>query len=754
MRDGQNPHLLRIVEALTSPGNISVVLCPSIALVAQIRREYLQNAQGDINALAVCSDETAGYDPKKEEKRDTAKDPTADGSNVSAAAVKGPVTTDPAAIGQWIESAKQRQDIGVIFGTYQSAHQVAEALRSTGTTACVMIGDEAHRTAGLRKNRQNENNPNLRNFTICHDNDAFPATYRIYQTATPKVYDQKRIQRQNDEWVVRSMDDETVFGVEIYRRSYMDAVNNGWLADYRIIAIGVNDPEAYRAANLLAKNTQSKGRQALTTDHYMRGLAFALVMGNATQQDDDAEKQVAIQSCIAFMNTVDKSKNMAKDLQSDTARGWIQKYLDDNLQGREAAQYRLEHLDASSNILLREQAKGNLAQATSEQPHGILNVGIFGEGTDSPSLSAVAFLEPRKSPIDVIQAVGRAMRTAPGKEKGYIICPIVIPPQADPEEWLQTSSQEDGWQELGQILLALRAHDERIEDKLSDLITFHIPPPEELVATAVSVANQESGYIRHHYHVGPVGEAQKASEQVVERKARPQDVGLRPLRELEERVREVTQADEEIRPAEATSDEPGDFETQQQGTFDPQRTPVPQTTTNNRTTAPPWSSNPQQEVTEEHPERLTLDNVTANDIYTVLTTHQNTDGSTESRVDRAPREKAKPHGTLGPIDFKETKDKARRMVNNGEGVRVEHTSKRKPKDPMERSNRNALQMLLLTGLNENTRAIRMNLLTKSGLKGNNVERDLNILRDSVLEAGRHLREDGLKPASRQPLPNG
>ena len=79
------------------------------------------------------------------------------------------------------------------------------------------------------------------------------------------------------------------------------------------------------------------------------------------------------------------------------------------------------------------------------------------------------------------------------------------------------------------------------------------------------------------------------------------------------------------------------------------------------------------------------------------------------------------------------------MVNNGEGMRVEHTSKRKPKDPMERSNRSALQMLLLTGLNDNTTAIRMNLLTKSGLKGNNVERDLNILRDCVLEAGRHLR---------------
>ena len=371
-----------------------------------------------------------------------------------------------------------------------------------------------------------------------------------------------------------------------------------------------------------------------------------------------------------------------------------------------------------------------LRLVSSENPRGILNVGIFGEGTDSPSLSAVAFLEPRKSPIDVIQAVGRAMRTAPGKKMGYIICPIVIPPQADPEEWLQTSSKEDGWQELGQILLALRAHDERIEDRLSELMTLYVPPPQEIVATAVSVANQESGYIRHHYHVGPVGEAQRAAEQVVERKARPQDVGLRPLNELQERVREQSAGSEEAKSAAVALDPPEEFEIQQQATFYPQPTPAPGTTAINET--------------DEHPEKLTPDNVTANDIHTVLTTHQNADSSIETRVDRAPRENAKPDEILGPVDIKRTKDKARRMVNNGEGVRIEHTSKRKPRDPMERSNRNALQMLLLTGLNDNTKAIRMNLLTKSGLKGNNVERDVNILRDCVLEAGRHLREDGLQ----------
>ncbi len=110
------------------------------------------------------------------------------------------------------------------------------------------------------------------------------------------------------------------------------------------------------------------------------------------------------------MNTVDKSKEMAKKLQAETVRNWVQKWMKDNRADQETAHYQLEHLDASSNVTARENAKSRLAAANSESPHAVLNVGIFGEGTDAPSLSAVAFLESRKSPIDVIQAVGRAIQ--------------------------------------------------------------------------------------------------------------------------------------------------------------------------------------------------------------------------------------------------------------------------------------------------------------------------------------------------------
>ncbi len=686
---------LRVMEELTPPGELSIVLCPSIALVAQIRREYLQNTAVPIDVLAVCSDVTAGYDPKKEGKRNATFDPTVDNSNVSASEVKGRVTTDAGEIADWMRQSDIDNGIKVLIGTYQSSGRVSEALLSAGVRARVMIADEAHRTAGLkRKNSKsaaaNEEEKRLRDFTICHDSDRFPAAYRVYQTATPRIYDGKRATG-NPNWIVRSMDDETTFGVELYRKSYLEAVRNRWLSDYRIIAMGINDPEAFETANILAKNTMSKGRGKLTTTDYLRGLAYALTMGGATQGDD-----VDIRSCIAFMNTVDKSRNMAADLQTDSVKEWVSRWLDENADGRAASDYNLEHLDASSNAAARETAKGRLASADAENPHGIINVGIFGEGTDSPSLSAVAFLEARKSPIDVVQAVGRAMRTAPDKDMGYIVCPILIPPTADPEKWLSNSDCEEGWKELGQILLALRAHDQRIEENLEELLHLYIPKPPPVERTLVAVATGEGNRIQYGEVEGSPGAAQEAVEQALKGKTRAES-GIRRI-----------------------SETPADFQAQDSA--------------KSASGIPRISETPVNYCTVE--------------ITQVLTGKKNDDGSIELRADSVNRDKPDAGEARGVVNIQKTKAKARKMINTGEGgIRVQPGSHRKPrKTAKERAEEKGQVMLKLSGLEAHGSAIKMNLLAKSGLSDNRVMRDLNILEASVTEAAHHMRADGLLTA--------
>ncbi len=353
--------------------------------------------------------------------------------------------------------------------------------------------------------------------------------------------------------------------------------------------------------------------------------------------------------------------------------------------GKTATQYTLEHLDATSNVMARDNAKLQLAKSSETKPHGIINVGIFGEGTDSPSLSAVAFLEPRRSPIDVVQAVGRVMRTAPDKKVGYIICPILVPPTADPEQWLSTSDKEEGWQELGEILLALRAHDNRIEEELAKLLHLYLPRPPEAQRTLVAIAggSGEKKRIQYREHEGPPGKAQEAVDRVLEGKSTlAKEFSLISAPILSDTVAEnnsdAGSRSENLRPIEFTQ---------------------------------------------------------------IITGKKNSDGSNDLRMDTVVRTKPSASEVRGKVDIKKSKERAKKMINKGEGIRINSSSEKKPR----RTRHEHMQLLLLSKLGEYGKVISMNLLSKSGLAENRVQRDLNILEDSIKEASYHLRTDELQP---------
>ena len=556
-----------------------------------------------------------------------------------------------------------------------------------GTTAEVLICDEAHRTAGLRRTKKSTVDQ-IKDFTLCHDNDRFPAKHRIYQTATPKIYTQKALrEKQKEDWVVRNMDDQSVFGPDLFRRSYRDAVENKWLSDYRIIAVGISGAESHEVANALASTTESKGRNPLTSTHFLRGLAFTLAMGGATKGREDEE--INIQSCIAFMNTVDKSDNMRKALDTEPVRNWLRDRMREMDTGKAPAAYTLDHIDASSNVTEREEAKAKLAEGTVGKPHGVINVGIFGEGTDSPSLSAVAFLEARRSPIDVVQAVGRAMRTSPGKEMGYVICPIVIPLDTDAENFLKTSNPQDGWKELGDILLALRAHDERIEDRLAELMTFYLPPEPEVVKTIAGIAHEESRRMSYWEHVGKPGDAEQELQEVLD------------------------------------------------GTKNPASTFA-------KVSEPPEPKGV-MEARAGNPAAMTDRPIEASQI---LSGKRKDNGETEIRkggVERGkPDEKT---GMPGKVDIDRTKGKIKDMAGGKGGTVVTLTRERRPRRTQaEISAQAAMRLLELDSNEERSKLITMNLLEKSGLRGNRPERDANMIQDSIYEAAHQLRNDSLKDA--------
>ena len=260
------------------------------------------------------------------------------------------------------------------------------------------------------------------------------------------------------------------------------------------------------------------------------------------------------------MNEVKKSKEMTAALQSKAVRDWVQQRLNTEDKNQTAARYRIEHLDASSKVAQRENAKAQLMGATAEKPHAVLNVGLFGEGVDVPGLSAVGFLEPRKSPVEVIQAVGRVMRRAQHKKMGYILCPIIIPPKTDAEQWLSSSNAEDGWQELGQILVALRAHDRRIEDELANLIQIYLPPPPtEEIATLVALGTEDNR-VELYKHQGQPGTAEADTKKVLTGQAQIKDLPYvledptdQPIQTAEQRIYQLIENAADPEPAQIIS---------------------------------------------------------------------------------------------------------------------------------------------------------------------------------------------------------
>lgn len=481
----------RVLKELLSPGEIGVILVPSIALVSQLKREIQALAYRDdveIQTLAVCSDVTAGRNLYNEDSHIDLRDPTIDVGVVSTSEVVGDTAIDESEVVRWLVSQEESNSVLLLFCTYQSAHNTAGALKHLGKSAKLMIGDEAHRTAGIRKSPSKKTGERIRNFTICHDSSEFPAIYRLYQTATPRIYDGSKVAKLSDrtQWEVRSMDDESIFGPELFRLSYLEAVEKNLLTDYRIVAWAMGSETAdvaEKLANELNRDIEDNSDLRWTTARALRALTLAAFLAGGVPGRK-------VNSVIAFCNRIQVSRELAAALNTDTVREWIETVFSDEV--TDLSDYEIDHVDASHSSSIRNLKLEKLHKAAETGPYCISNVGIFGEGTDSPDLSAVAFMQPRKSPVDVVQAVGRAMRKSPHKELGYILVPVVVPPNTDVETFLRYSSPKDGWQELGQILQALRAHDGRIEDYLSDLMEIYAPAVDEVEKKYVLVV-RESG---------------------------------------------------------------------------------------------------------------------------------------------------------------------------------------------------------------------------------------------------------------------
>ena len=171
---------------------------------------------------------------------------------------------------------------------------------------------------------------------------------------------------------------------------------------------------------------------------------------------------------MAFANSILRSKWYASAIgESEVLRATTRR-----MHTGRAMKVVAQHLDASASALERNRELRALANADREGECRVLcNVKLFTEGVDVPQLDAVAFLDPRDSQVDVVQAVGRVMRKAPGKRFGYIIIPVIVEPGRDVTSALMQGSE--GYSSVGRVLRALQAHDGRLAESPATFVKVY-----------------------------------------------------------------------------------------------------------------------------------------------------------------------------------------------------------------------------------------------------------------------------------------
>ena len=431
---------LAIMESMVQPGGHVLFLVPSLALLSQTLREWTAEAHASLRCYAVCSDTQVGKNEEDIRVHDLAY----------------PATTDTQKLAAHLQRTTDDGRITVIFSTYQSINVVQAAQQAGCPDFDLVICDEAHRTAGVTAVGEEDSN-----FVRVHDGEYIRAKKRLYMTATPKIYkDDASLQAEEKGHLVYSMSNEVHYGPVFHRLSFAEAVGRDLLSDYKVLILAVDEESVLKEleGRIADSGDELKLDDAVKIVGCWNGLAKRAAASNAVDFSGDP---LPMKTAVAFAGNIKASKLIAKEFEAIVQQLQI---ADDGLPMLEA-----HHVDGTMDVLKRNHEldwlRDNIGNA--ENVCRILsNARCLSEGVDVPALDAVIFLNPRDSVVDVVQSVGRVMRKAPGKQYGYVILPIGIPSDKDPEKALDDNKK---YRVVWQVLNALRAHDDRLDKEFATI---------------------------------------------------------------------------------------------------------------------------------------------------------------------------------------------------------------------------------------------------------------------------------------------
>ena len=454
---------LKIAEELAGAGKRVLFLVPSLNLLSQTLTEWTQESATPLHSFAVCSDSDVGKKRKKDD--DTVQTFTHE--------LRYPATTEPARLATEMSKRHDAQHMSVVYSTYHSIDVISRAQHEHGLESFdLIICDEAHRTTGATFDTEDESN-----FVRVHDADYIRSAKRLYMTATPRIYgDSAKASAEKDNVALCSMDDEKLYGKELFVITFSEAVKRGLLVDYKVIVLAVEETHVNRRIQNLLKDPDNQ----LKVDDAAKIIGCWKALSKQGLADDLVGDDAAMQRAVAFCQVIEIAKGgKTHKVSSKQIAGMFQAVVeayqasDDNEAFDEAGnvafnlQCEAEHVDGSMNAGQKEIKLDWLKSEVPDNTCRILsNVRCLSEGVDVPALDAVLFLTPRNSQVDVVQSVGRVMRNAPGKKRGYVILPVVIPAGVEPHDAL---SDNKTYAVVWQVLQALRSHDDRFDAMVNKL---------------------------------------------------------------------------------------------------------------------------------------------------------------------------------------------------------------------------------------------------------------------------------------------
>ncbi|MCO5802569.1 Type ISP C-terminal specificity domain protein [Phocaeicola vulgatus] len=483
---------LLIAEQLFDNKGLVLFMVPSIALLGQSLNAWSADAKKPIKAVCICSDSKAS--------RKTTKG--SDDTDDSVVDLAVPASTNPQSIASQLKKYRDHDGLVVVFSTYQSIDAVSaaqqEILSETNGEYGVfdfIICDEAHRTTGVKIADKDESN-----FIKIHSNENVQGRKRLYMTATPRLYGESaKIKASEKDCILCSMDDKAIYGEEFYRVNFSYAVQNGLLTDYKVLVLTVSEDDV--PDNIKQDITNSTTE--LNFDDTSKLIGVINGLSKMIQGDDhrtwDADPRM-MRRAVAFCSAIGNETKAGTSKYVASVLPRISGKYEENLDSESLSHtvsVTTRHIDGSMNSQKRNGILQWLAEESDNERECriVTNVRCLSEGVDVPSLDAVLFLSARNSQVDVVQSVGRVMRTfhkgqSDEKKYGYIIIPIVVPSDISAEEALDNNKTFDV---VWAILNALRSHDDRFNAMVNKIALNKQKPNKQTGTPSVTIGRPGLG---------------------------------------------------------------------------------------------------------------------------------------------------------------------------------------------------------------------------------------------------------------------